>query len=480
DFTTTQRGFMIEKKTSAVDKLVFRIREKQAIKLPIKLSKPSTPLSSTLLLAYGFLAAIFLGTLLLILPFASKTGQVTSPINALFTSTSAVCVTGLAVVDTGTYWSGFGQVVILTMIQIGGFGFLTGTTLLLFAIGGKFGLKERLVLTEQSGAEEIGGALAVVLKIAAFSLLIELIGVLIFYFRWLATGDANVSLWTAVFHAISAFNNSGMDLFGNFKGMIVYQNDAIILLTTAFLIIAGSTGYLVVADMIRARRFYRFSLDTKLVLTTTAILLAFGTFFYLVVEFTNPATLGPMPFLQKLNVAFFQSVSPRTAGFAAVDIAGLRQASIFFTMLLMFIGGASGSTAGGVKVNTIGILSVTALSLAKGRTHVSAFGRQLTSQTVYRAVTLFLLYLLVVSVVALCLSLVEDYPFDSILFETFSALGTVGLTVGITPALTIPGKLIITIAMFIGRLGPLALMAFLVHRQQPEELEYPHDSVRLG
>jgi len=414
------------------------------------------------------------------MPFASKSGHFTSPINALFTSTSAICVTGLAVVDTGAYWSGFGQTVLLVLIQIGGFGFIVGTTLLLFAIGGKFGLKERLIISDQVGVDEFGGVLGLVIKIAVFTLMMEVIGAIIFYLRFLTIGDSSVSLWQAVFQAVSAFNNCGMDLFGNFKSLLVYQGDAVILLTTAFLIIAGGTGYIVWADLMRNRRFYKFALDTKLVLVTTGILLAFGTLFYFMVEFTNPLTLGPMPFFQKLLVAFFQSVSPRTAGFSAVDIAGLRQASIFFTMLLMFIGGASGSTAGGVKVNTIGVLSVTALSLAQGRSKVSAFGRQLTNQTVFRALTLFLVYLSVVSLVALLLSLVEHFSFDSILFETFSALGTVGLTIGITPELTIPGKFIITIAMFVGRLGPLALMAFLVARQRHTELEYPHEGVKLG
>jgi trk system potassium uptake protein TrkH len=202
--------------------------------------------------------------------------------------------------------------------------------------------------------------------------------------------------------------------------------------------------------------------------------------FYLIVEWGNPGTLGPMAFPQKLLVAFFQSVNPRTAGFTAVDIASLRQVSLFFTMALMFVGGASGSTAGGVKVNTIGVLFMTGLSLVKGNSNVSAFGRQITGQLINRAVTLFLAYLLMISLVAFALSLVEVFSFDSLLFETFSALGTVGLSTGITPALTIPGKLILTAAMFIGRLGPLALMAFLVHHQQPVVLEYPHESVRIG
>ncbi|MDD5287576.1 MAG: potassium transporter TrkG [Dehalococcoidales bacterium] len=471
---------MTEEKNSPVDDFVFRLRKRQVVKVPIKLVKPATPLSSMLLLAYIFIGMIFLGTILLVLPVSSQSGQMTSPINALFTATSAVCVTGLVVVDTGTYWSSFGQIVLVILFQIGGFGFITGSTLLLFAIGGKFGLKERLVITEHIGVDELGGVLGVVLKVAVFSLIIEVAGAVVFYLRWLYIGNETVSLWTAVFHAVSAFNNCGMDIFGNYQSLTVYQNDGIIILTTALLILFGSTGYIVIANIMGKRRFHRFTLDTKLVLTTTAILLGLGTLFYLVVEYTNPATLGPMSISQKIMVAFFQSVSPRTAGFTSIDISSLRQVSIFFTMLLMLIGGASGSTAGGVKVNTIGILAVTALSLAKGRSNVSAFGRQLTRQTIFRAVTLVGVYLFVVGLLALILSMIEDFPFDSILFETFSALSTVGLTTGITPDFTISGKLILTITMFIGRLGPVALMAFLVHRQQYTELEYPHEYIRLG
>ncbi len=463
-----------------MDKLVFRSRNYRALRLPFKVPHPTNPLSATLLLVYGFGGFIILGALLLILPISSQSGQFTSPINALFSATSAVCVTGLVVVDTGTCWSGFGQGVLATLFQIGGLGFLTGTTLLLFAIGGRFGLKERLVLSEQAGVDELGGALSLVIKISIFSLAIEVIGALLIYLHWITSGNTAYSFGTALFHSISAFNNCGMDLFGNFKSLIALQGDYVFLLLTALLIIIGGTGYIVVADILRRRHFVKFLLDTKLVLVTTGVLLLFGTLFILLAEFNNPATLGPMPFAQKLMVAFFQSVSPRTAGFAAVDIAGLRQATLFFTMLLMFIGGAAGSTAGGVKVNTIGVLSITAISLAKGKHHISAFGRQLTNETVFRAIALFLVYLIVVGIFTVVLSITENQPLDSILFETFSALGTVGLSVGITPELSILGRFVLVIAMLVGRLGPLALMAFMVHRQQTAELEYPHENIRLG
>ena len=471
---------MEEQSKSRANGLVFRMPGVRALRVPLAIPKPNNPLSSTLLLVYGFASLIMLGTILLVLPVSSRSGQFTSPVDALFTATSAVCVTGLVVVDTGTYWGTFGQAVLLVLFQIGGLGFITGATLLLLAIGGRFGLREKLVITESMGLDQLGGVIGVVGRVALFSLIVESIGAAIFYFRWVSNGDTGTSVWTAVFHAASAFNNCGMDILGNFRSLSGYQGEAVILLTTALLIILGSTGYIVVADFVRNRSFIKLSLDSKIVLVATLSLLMLGTLFYLAAEFANPATLGPLPFPQKILVAFFQSVTPRTAGFTAIDIGGLKQNSLFFTMFLMCIGGAAGSAAGGVKVNTIGVLVMTALSLVRGRDNVEAFGRQLTRQAVYRAITLFLFYLGVVSFVALTLSLTEKFPLDSILFETFSALGTVGLTTGITPSLSIAGRFIIIAAMFVGRLGPLTFMAFLVRHWQPADMGYPHETIRLG
>jgi trk system potassium uptake protein TrkH len=442
--------------------------------------KPDRPLSSALLLAYGFAGLILLGTILLILPVSAQSGQITSPINALFSATSAVCVTGLVVVDGGTYWSTFGQAVLLVLFQIGGLGFITGATLLILAIGGKFGLKEKLIISESIGVNQLGGVIGLVTQIALFSFLVEAIGTLIFYFRLTAIADQSASLWVSVFHAASAFNNCGMSLFGNFSSLTRFQTDPIILLTTAFLIILGGIGYLVVVDLIRQRRFVRLSLDTKVVLVFTGVLLVLGTLFYLGSEFSNPSTLGQLQFPQKLLVAFFQSVTPRTAGFSAIDIGSLRQISLFFTMFLMCVGGAAGSAAGGIKVNTFGVLTMTILSTLRGDENIGAFGRHLTKETIYRAMVLFTLYIGVVTLVTVLLSATEGFPVDKILFEAFSAMGTVGLSTGITPNLSVAGKIIIAATMFVGRLGPLTLMAVLARRPQGVNLEYPHESIRLG
>ncbi len=469
-----------EQNTGRIEKLIFRMPRVRALRMPFILPKPTNPLSSTLLLTYGFASLIILGAILLILPVSSSSGHFTSPIDALFTATSAVCVTGLVVVDTGTYWSTFGQGVLLALFQIGGLGFITGATLLLLAINRRFGLKERLAITEAMGIDRLGGTLGVVAKLVIFSLVAEGIGAVIFYFGGLGAGGAGTSLWTPIFHAVSAFNNCGMDILGDFKSLSGYQGNAVVLLVTAGLVIVGSTGYIVVADLLGKWSFSKLTFDSKVVLVTTFSLLVIGTLFYLIAEYSNPATLGPFTFFQKIGVSFFQSVTPRTAGFTSIDIGGLREVTLFFTMFLMMIGGATGSTAGGVKVNTLGVLWITIRSLIRGRSNVEAFGRQLNQQTIYRAMALFILYLGVAGIITLVLSITEVFPIDKLLFETFSALSTVGLTTGITPDLSMAGRLIIVIAMFIGRLGPLAFMAILVRRQQPADLEYPHEAIRLG
>jgi trk system potassium uptake protein len=453
----------------------------RGVRIPfVKLHKPTNPLSSSLLLAFGFGALIILGAFLLMLPISSRTGDFTSPVNAFFTATSAVSVTGLAVVDTGTYWSTFGQGVLLALFQIGGLGFIAGATLLLLAVNRHFGLKERLAITEATGVDGLGGTLGLVIKIAIFSLVVEAAGAIVFYFHWLNDGNPETSLWTAIFHAVSAFNNCGMDLLGNFKSLSGYEGDTVFLLVTALLVVIGSIGYIVVMNVLKTRSFFRLTLESKVVLITTLTLLVLGMIFILGVEYSNSATLGELPGPQKALVAFFQAVTPRTAGFTVIDIGGLKQITLFFIMVLMFIGGAVGSTAGGIKVNTLGVLMLTLRSLLRGRSSVEAFDRQIAQETIYRAIALFLLFLGAASIIVLLLSITETFPIDKVLFEAFSAITTTGLSTGITPDLSTPGRIIIIAAMFIGRLGPLALMAFLIHRRRPAEVEYPYENIRLG
>jgi trk system potassium uptake protein len=465
---------------SPAGKLVIRLPGIRALRIPLSIPKPTTPFSSTLLLVYGFAALIFLGTLFLVFPFSSASGSFTSPLTALFTSTSAVSLAGLAVVDTGTYWSAFGHAIIFGLFQIGGLGFIIGATLMLFAISGRFGLRDRLLISESLGVNQLSGIFGLIGKIALFAFVAELIGTLVFYFRWTATGIAGVSLWTAIFHAASAFNNCGLDLFGNFKSLAGFQNDPITLLVTALLIITGSTGYFVIADIIKSRNFIKLALETKIVMFISLALIIGGALFYLIFEFSGSSTLGPLSFPQKLLGAFFQAVTVRTAGFSSFNTGSLSQPAIFLTIFLMFVGGTTGSTAGGVKVNTLGILIITAINMIRGKENISAFGRQIDKQTIYRAMTLAMLYLAIAGMIVMLLSLTESFPIDKLIFETFSAMGTVGQTTGITPFLSMGGKVILIFAMFIGRLGPLTFMAYLVRRRQPVELEYPHENIKLG
>ncbi len=460
--------------------MVFRMPGIPSLRIPLRVPRPRNALSSALFLVYGFAGMIILGAILLMLPLSSRSGQFTSPVDALFTATSAVCITGLVVLDTATHWNTFGQGVLLALFQIGGIGFVTGATLLLLATGRGLGLRAKLLLSESMGMDGLGGVVGIILRVTIFSMVIEGAGAAIFFLHWRAVGNPDSSLWTAVFHAASAFNNCGMDIFGNFRSLLDYQGDAVVLLATSALVIIGGIGYLIFEDAIRSRSFARMSLESKLVAVTTGSLLIFGTIFFLFAEFSNPATLGALSFPKKLLVAFFQAVAPRTAGFDAINIGGLKQVSLFFTMFLMFIGGAAGSVAGGVKVNTVGVLATTAFSSLRGNPHAEAFGRQFAEQTVYRAVALVLAYISILGLVVLALSITEGFPFTSLLFESFSALGTVGLTTGITPDLSVPGRFIIVAGMFIGRLGPLTLVAVLVHRQQPADRSYPHETVRIG
>jgi trk system potassium uptake protein TrkH len=287
-------------------------------------------------------------------------------------------------------------------------------------------------------------------------------------------------VWTSIFHSISAFNNAGFDIFGSFRSLLNYQSIPQVTLTAAALIFLGGISYLVVFDMLRSRKWGRLSLDTKIALATTVCLLAFGMVIILFTEWNNPDTFGAISYPQRVLNAFFQSVTARTAGFSTIDMAAVANYTLFVIMLLMFVGGASGSTAGGVKVNTFGILVSTIWSTIKGRENAIAFGRRFSAQQIYRALTLVIFSLGFLSLVVFILTVTEDLKFIDLLFESFSAFGTVGLSAGITPNLSMAGRIIITITMFVGRLGPLTLVLALIQRQQATTFRYPEEIVRIG
>jgi len=401
-------------------------------------------------------------------------------VDALFTATSAVCVTGLVVVDTADYWSLFGQIVILVLIQAGGFGFMTSATVFLLAFGRRIGLQERLLIRESMGLAQLGGLVRIVKRMAVFTLVAEVIGAAIFYLHFSTQYSAGTALRVSLFQSISAFNNAGFDLFGSFRSLSDYQGVPLVVLPTAVLIFLGGISFLVVFDIAKSRNWRRLSLDSKMVLTTTVSLLALGIIVILFTEWNNPDTLGAMSQPQRLLNAFFQSVTARTAGFSTITMANVADYTLFFTMLLMFVGGASGSTAGGIKINTFSMLVATIWSTIRGRERAGAFGRQFNTQQIHRALTLVMFSLGLVCLVVFILTVTEEFHFLNLLFETVSAFGTVGLSTGITPNLSMAGRLIITGTMFAGRLGPLTLALALIQRQQPTAYRYPEEAVRIG
>jgi trk system potassium uptake protein TrkH len=448
-------------------------------RIPI-LPRQRTGSSLSRTLIFGFAGLIVIGGILLMLPISSAAGQATSPVNAFFTSTSAVCVTGLVVVDTGTYWSSFGQGVILALIQIGGFGFMTSATLLMLAFGRRIGLRERLLIGESLGMSRLGGLVRIIRNMAIFTAFAEGIGAAVFFIRFSAENPLRLAIWKSAFHSISAFNNAGFDIFGNFQSLTHYRGDPLVVLATAALIFLGGISFMVISDVFRIRGLTRLSLDTKLVLVTTVSLLAAGMVVMLLTEFIEPTTFGDITLPQKVLIAFFQSVTARTAGFTLVNVGTLSQYALFFTMFLMFVGGAAGSTAGGIKVNTFGMLAATIWSTIRGREHAGAFGREFSMQQLYRAIAVVMLSLGLVALVGFLLAVHEKTSFISLLFETVSAFGTVGLSTGITPYLATASRIIITVTMFLGRLGPLALTLALLQRQQPSQYRYPEEMVRIG
>lgn len=441
--------------------------------------KPPPPAA---VLVAGFAALIAVGTLLLTLPLSSADGTWTRPLDALFIATSAVCVTGLVVLDTATHWSPFGHVVILLLIQAGGFGFMTGSTLLLFLlVGRRTGLRDRILAQASTGVADLGSVTTVIRRVALFTVVTEGVGAVVLALAFLGRyGDPGRAAWHGLFHAVSAFNNAGFDLTGGFRSLEPFADDPWILVPIGVLIVLGGLGYAIIGDALAKRRWRRFALETKLVLLTTAALLVVGTMAITVFEWSNPATLGRMPEGQRVLNALFESATLRTAGFSALPTGELAVASLFVVMALMFIGGASGSTAGGIKVNTFSILLATIISTARGRPSAEAFGRRVPHILIYRALSVALLYVAAVFVFALGLQVIAGESFVAVLFESVSALGTVGASTGITPNLSDPARLWLIPAMFIGRLGPLTLVLALSARARPTAYRPAVETIRIG
>lgn len=436
-------------------------------------------MSPAQILVLGFAAVIFAGALLLMLPMASAAGHGLNFVDALFTATSAVCVTGLVVVDTGTHFTLFGQLVIIALIQIGGLGFMTMATLIYVIMGKHIRLRERLVIQEAFNQLTVAGVVRLTIYVVKTTMLLEFIGGSLLAARWYVDYGTR-GIYFGYWHAVSAFCNAGFDLFGGFRSLTGYVDDWLVNLVIGGLIICGGIGFTVLADIHQNRRFSCLSVHSKLVLTTTAVLLSCGAAVILLLEYDNPASMGWLPWPTKVLASIFQAITPRTAGYNTVDIGCLRPATLFFITILMFIGASPGSTGGGIKTTTVGVLFAAARSMLRGREETEVFARRLNQRIVYKAFAVTFFAAVLVVVVTMILSISESQPFLNILFEVTSAFGTVGLSTGITPSLTLHGRLWLILTMFAGRVGPITLAVALVKAQGKSLTRYPEDKVLIG
>jgi len=430
-------------------------------------------------LALGFLSLILIGSILLNLPIASSSGSSIGYVNSLFTSASAVCVTGLTVLNTAKDFTPFGQVIIITLIQFGGLGIMTLATVGYIIMGKKISFKERLMIKEQLNTESIQGIVKLTKKVIGYTFFLEMMGSLLLALRFVPMFGFEKGLAFSIFHAISAYCNAGFDIFGD--SLIIFQNDYYVLLILSLLIILGGLGFTVYADLLAKDKLRKLTLHSKVVLIMTGSLLIIGTLSFLLFESSNPGTLGSMNFPSRLANSFFQSVSPRTAGFYSVDMSKIRETTIFSTIMLMFIGGSPGSTAGGIKTTTFACLLLTTISVVKGEEDVNCLNRRLPFETIKRAVSIFLIGLAIVFSTAIILTITDSsLKFINLLFESTSAFGTVGLTTGITDKLSTLGRLVITLTMYIGRVGPLTMAYAFARRNMKRDYRNAPGNLMVG
>lgn len=427
----------------------------------------------------AFAAAITVGALLLWLPI-SRTTTGTTFLEALFTAASAVCVTGLAVVDTATHWSGFGQVVILLLIQFGGLGFMTAASLLGMLISRRLNLRSRLLAATETRSVGLGDVRRVLLGVARISLTIEVVTAVVLATRFaVAYGySPGRSGWLGLFHAVSAFNNAGFALFSD--SLIGFATDPWICIPIAVAVILGGLGFPVILELLGRRRPRRWSIHTRLTLLMTGLLLVSGTVFMTVVEWGNPATLGALDPPARVLAGFFQAVMPRTAGFNSVDLAGLNTGTLLGTDVLMFIGGGSAGTAGGIKVGTFAVLLLAIVAELRGDPDTDLFDRRLAHSTIRQALAVALLGVAAVVFSTLAIALTSTYALDDILYEVTSAFGTVGLSTGITPGLDPFHQVVLIALMFVGRLGPATLASALVLREHARLVRRPEGRPLIG
>lgn len=449
-----------------------------------KVRRRKVSMSATKLVALCFLGIILLGTGLLMLPVSSRSGEPCQFLPALFTATSATCVTGLTPFDTWTQWSGFGQGVLLCLIELGGLGFMSAATLVIFLFRRKVGLRQRMLIAQALSLNEMDGVVRLQRMVIFGSLGFEAAGALILtLWFWPQYGFVRALRW-GVFHSISAFCNAGFDIFGSMEpgsSLLLFQNDPVVLLTLGTLVVLGGLGFLVWQDIAEKRSWKKLSVYSRLVLMATAILIVSGWALICILEWNNPETLGNLSVGSKLLGGLFQSITLRTAGFDAINQAGLTQGGKAVSMVLMLIGGSSGSTAGGLKTVTFLVVLLFIWARARGRSNVSAFCRTIPQEQALNAMTISLMMVLLSVLGGIFVCATSPVSFTDGLFEAISALATVGLTAGATGLLSVPAKILIIIFMYFGRVGVLTIsLGFLMGNQAVERFRYAETSLLIG
>jgi trk system potassium uptake protein TrkH len=432
----------------------------------------------------AFVVLICLGTLVLSLPAASEGSQDVALVDALFTTVSALAVTGLVTVDTQQQWSFVGELVILLLIQVGGLGFTVGASLLLVTMGRGNKLGTALVAQDGAPTLPLADVISLTIRIARFVFIAEGVGAALLAIRFLPDRSPFEAVWFGLFHAVSAFCNAGFDLQGGFRSMTGYQDSIWINLTLIGLIQAGALSYIVLSDLWTHREWRPLSLDTKLIVIANLTLLVIGAGVFMAVEWSS--ALANAEDWTKPLTALFQSVSARTAGYASINFGDAEPATLFLWTGLMMVGGASGSTAGGVKLTTVALLLVAILTTLRGHREIQMFGRRLPASQIFVAMAIVFIFVFIHFLLTLCLVVTESvtgnehFAFIDLMFETMSAAATVGLSTGITPEMSTPGKIVLCVAMFFGRLGPLTLAYAITRRQRPARYRFPETMVRLG
>ena len=457
-----------------------------------KLIEKFQKLSAPRIILLGFFCVIFLGSVLLSLPIVTKSGEATPYIDALFTSTTSVCVTGLVTVNTMAHWNLLGHIIILLLIQFGGLGFVAVMTSLMIVIGKKVSLKERLLIQEAYSFHKLSGAVNFIKKVLIGTLIVEGIGAVFFMFQFIPQFGILKGIWISIFTSVSAFCNAGIDIIGE-NSLVPYVGNPLINIVTMALIVSGGIGFPVWFDIIRVgkmvakreisikRVFLRLSLQSKIALTTTAVLILGGAIMVFCLEYNNESTIGTFSVVDKIQASFFQSVTLRTAGFASIAQENLRDDTSLICIILMFIGGSPVGTAGGIKTVTIAVLFATVISVIRGKKAVTLYHRKISIETVKKSLAMICITLFFLLVATFLLNITETQAdFMTCLYEVASAIGTVGLSKNLTPYLSDVGKLIIILTMYMGRVGPITMAVGFQVKNKQAMIEFPEEDVLIG